>query len=238
MSTSRNTGVTPVRGRHMARGATALGRAGRHDDLVKIIVSLVDTGGRPRRRHGRGVAAGRIVVLGSVPASSPVPSQTAMSIRPFAAVLAAVVLAGRGAAAQTATQTVNFQVDPINQIAISAPSVSLAVSSATAGGTPQSTPNATTTWAVTTNQTGAKVTAALSSAMPTGLTLSVGLAAPAGATSAGAQALGTTAVDLVTGLTKLNQSGLTVTYTLAATAAAGVVAPASRVVTYTITGGT
>ena len=47
-----------------------------------------------------------------------------------------------------------------------------------------------------------------------------------------------TAVDLVTSITQVAQSGLGVTYTLSATAAAGVVASTTRTVTYTITGGT
>ena len=65
----------------------------------------------------------------------------------------------------------------------------------------------------------------------------VDLAAPAGATSLAYQPLGTTAVDLVTGVTKVAQGGMAVTYKLDATPAAGVVVSATRVVTYTITGG-
>ena len=143
----------------------------------------------------------------------------------------------RSASAQTATQTVTFAVNAINQIAF-AGSPSLTISTAVAGNDPSSATDASATWAVTTNQTGAKITASIASAMPAGLTLSVNLAAPAGATSAGSKALGIAAVDLVTGLTKQAASGLGVTYTLDATAAAGVVASSSRVVTYTITGGT
>jgi hypothetical protein len=151
-------------------------------------------------------------------------------------VLAALALA-TPAIAQTANQTVNFQVDAINQISVSTASVSLAVTTAAAGSPPTSATSSTATWAVTTNQTGAKITASINSAMPSGLTLSVALGAPAGAASAGAQALGTSAVDLVTGITKLDQAAMSVSYTLAATSAAGVVAPTSRTVTYTITGG-
>jgi hypothetical protein len=44
-------------------------------------------------------------------------------------------------------------------------------------------------------------------------------------------------VDLVSGLTKLNASSLNLIYQLDATAAAGVTASSTRVVTYTITGG-
>ncbi len=140
------------------------------------------------------------------------------------------------AQAQSATQTVTFQVDAINQIAFSG-SPSLVVNTATAGSNPASA-TAAAAWAVTTNQTGAKVTASIGSAMPAGLTLTVDLGAPTGASSAGAQSLGTTSVDLVTGITKIAEGSLSVTYSLSATAAAGVVSSTSRTVTYTITGGT
>ena len=140
------------------------------------------------------------------------------------------------AMAQTATQTVTFQVDAINQISV-AGSVSLDINSAIAGSAPTSVASSVSSWAVTTNQTGAKITGSLAVAMPAGVTLSANLAPAPGATSAGLKALTTTAVDLVTTITKLNASGLGLTYQLDATAAAGVVTSSSRVVTYTITGG-
>ena len=158
-----------------------------------------------------------------------------MMTRRFLATLA-LIAAASTAAAQTATQSVTFQVDAINQIGF-AGSPSRVINTATAGNAP--TPaNAAATWAVTTNQTGSKITASIGSAMPAGLTLEVNLSAPSGASSAGAQTLSTTAIDVVTGITKLAQSALSVSYSLSATAAAGVVASTSRTVTYTITGGT
>jgi hypothetical protein len=150
-------------------------------------------------------------------------------------ILAISFFAAATASAQTATQSVTFQVDAINQIALSG-SPSLVVNTATAGSAPTQA-SAAATWAVTTNQTGAKITASINSAMPAGLDLQVNMSAPAGGSSAGAQTLSTTAVDVVTGITKLAQSGISVGYTLDATAAAGVVASTSRTVTYTITGG-
>jgi len=150
--------------------------------------------------------------------------------------IAFLVGAASAAPAQTATQTITFQVDAINQIAFSG-SPSLVINTATAGSNPTGA-TAAATWAVTTNQTGAKITASIGSNMPAGLTLSVDLTAPPGATSAGFQALSTTSVDLVTSMTKLAQGALTVSYSLAATPAAGVVSSTTRTVTYTITGGT
>lgn len=152
------------------------------------------------------------------------------------ATLALVAGAANVAMAQTATQTVTFQVNAINQISF-AGAPSLTVSTATAGSNPTSASDASATWAVTTNQTNAKITASINSNMPAGLTLSVVLNAPTGSTSFGGS-LSTTSVDLVTGITKLAQGALGVTYTLDATAAAGVVASGNRIVTYTITGGT
>ena len=148
----------------------------------------------------------------------------------------AVCIPAVAPAQTTAPQTITLQIDAINQIAFGG-SPSLVVNSATAGSNPSSV-TAAGTWAVTTNQSGAKITGSLNTAMPAGVTLSVNLAAPSGATSAGSQSLSTTAVDLVTAITKVAQGSMSVTYTLAATAAAGVVASTTRTVTYTITGGT
>ena len=150
---------------------------------------------------------------------------------------ALVTLVAASARAQSTTQTASFAINAINQIAFfGAPS--LTVSTGIAGAAPSSATDATATWAVTTNQSGAKITASIPSGMPAGVTLSSNLTAPSGATSSGFMPLGTVAVDLVTGLTKVAQGALVVTYKLDATPAAGVVSSSSRIVTYTITGGT
>jgi len=163
-----------------------------------------------------------------------------MKVVRFSSMVAALALvsalSARAAFAQTATQTVTFEVDAINQIAVSG-TPSLIINAAVAGGAPTTVTSTGNTWSVTTNQTGTKITASISSAMPTGLTLSAQLGAPSGASSAGLKSLGTTSVDLVTGITKLNATGLSLSYQLDATAAAGVVTSSTRVVTYTITGG-
>ncbi|MEP6999962.1 MAG: hypothetical protein ABI969_05760 [bacterium] len=138
--------------------------------------------------------------------------------------------------AQTATQTVTFAVNAINQVAFVG-SPSLTITTAIAGSAPMSVTDATASWAVTTNQSTAKITASIPTAMPAGLTLSVNLGAPAGATSALFKPLAVASVDLVTNVTKVAQGGMSVTYKLDATAAAGVITSSTRVVTYTITGG-
>jgi hypothetical protein len=68
--------------------------------------------------------------------------------------------------------------------------------------------------------------------MPTGVTLTVALAASKGA-SLGPVTLGTAAQNVVTGITG-TMFGQSITYTLRATPAAGVVAVQTRQVTFTL----
>ena len=154
----------------------------------------------------------------------------------FLAIGALVAFAAVNTASAQVTQTVTFQVSAINQIAVTG-APTLTINAAVAGSAPTSVTSAGNSWSVTTNQSTASITASIPLAMPAGLTLSALLVAPAGATSAGSLALGTVAVTVVSGITKLNSAALGLTYQLDATAAAGVVTSATRVVTYTITGG-
>lgn len=149
--------------------------------------------------------------------------------------LAASAFAARDASAQTATQTVGYEVTAINEISV-AGSPSLVINDATPGSGLTSA-SASGTYAITTNETNRKVTAQIDTNMPSGVTLSVTLAAPTGGTSTGAVTLSTTAQDVVTGVSNVNQSGLSISYGLAATVAAGVVAAGNKTVTYTITAG-
>jgi hypothetical protein len=149
--------------------------------------------------------------------------------------IAAAAFAAHDASAQTATQTVSYEVAAIDQISVTG-SPSLVVSTATAGSGLTSA-SASGTYAVTTNGDGRKITASIDTDMPTGVTLTVSLGAPAGATSAGAVTLSSTDQDVVTGISTVNESGLDITYGLSATVAAGVVAAGNKTVTYTITAG-
>lgn len=158
------------------------------------------------------------------------------SFRSVAPVCALLVFGFAGTAAAQ-TQTVSYEVKPINQMSVSNTAINLVVNTAVAGSAPTPATDAATTWAITTNQTGTKVTGAINTAMPDGVTLSVQLANPTLATSAGPVALGITALDLVTGITKLNESGKVVTYKLSATSLAGVVLAASKTVTFTVVAG-
>lgn len=147
------------------------------------------------------------------------------------------LMSGIAMAASSTTQTVTYAVSAINEISVSGNPAALTVSTATAGSAPNSVSDATTTYAITTNETGKKITGAINTAMPAGVTLTVNLTAPTGGTSAGATSLGTSASNLVTGITTLNESGKTITYSLSATSAAGVVSSASKTVTLTVVDG-
>lgn len=149
------------------------------------------------------------------------------------------VVAGGVQAASSDTCTINFEVQAINELAITANSVSLVVNAATASGQPDQA-SASTTYAIT-NNTGAtgasptdKITGAINSNMPAGLTLKVTAGATTGGSSAGAVTLTSVAADLVTGVGNVAEAGLNLAFTLDATVSAGVVAADSRTFTMTI----
>jgi len=134
------------------------------------------------------------------------------------------------ALAQTATQQVSFQIAAVNTISVSGPPPVLVISTIPGTATDNST-----TYSVTTNQANRRITGQIDAAMPASTELLANLQAPAGATSAGAVALSTTAVSLVTGITRLVATGRSITYTFNAIAGASDIASDSRTVTFTIT---
>ena len=137
----------------------------------------------------------------------------------------------------TATQTVTYEVASIDEISVSGNPGALTVNAAVAGSEPTAVTDATTTYAITTNNTTRKITGKINTAMPANTFLKVTLVAPTGGTSAGQVTLSGTDQDLVTGISTLAESGKTITYELSATAAAGVVASASKTVTLTVAAG-
>lgn len=150
-----------------------------------------------------------------------------------AAALLAFAAAGSAAAQE---QTVGYEVKAVSEISFSG-SPSLVIGQGVAG-TGLTSKSAGASYALTTNQSGMKITAQLGAALPDHVTLSVSLEAPTGGTSAGTVALSdVVAKDVVTGVSTVNESGLDVTYTLAASVAAGVVPAGTVQVMYTVTAG-
>lgn len=152
----------------------------------------------------------------------------------FAIAVAFGLVAGTAMADQIATQTVNFDVQEINELEVSAGSVSLTISSATAGGALTDT-DSSTSYDITTNAgtDAKKIIGVIDTNMPAGVTLEVDLVAPTGATSLGATSLSTVDADLVADIDSVSATGHTITYTLTADVTAGTTT-GSRTVTFTL----
>ncbi len=158
----------------------------------------------------------------------------------LATIAVLVLLAGSlnfAYAATSATQTVTYEVQAIDEISVSGNPSAMIISSATAGSQPTAVTNATTSYSITTNGTTKKITGKINTAMPANTSLKVTLAAPTGGTSAGQVTLTTTDQNLVTGIGTLAESGKTITYEFSATISAGVVSSATKTVTLTVTDG-
>ena len=97
-----------------------------------------------------------------------------------------------------------------------------------------STSDATTTYHITETKNGQAITAHLSAAMPSGVTLTVSLVPPTGATSLGPVTLDATARTVVSGILQHTDGTRSITYAMSANASAGVVPLQSRSVTLTI----
>jgi hypothetical protein len=126
-------------------------------------------------------------------------------------------------AGSTATQTITYEVKAINELSVNGPPAAIVINTANAGAEPD-TLTKSTTYAITTNETK-KITGKLNEDMPAGVTLKIKLAAPTGGSSPALPVKLTAGeVDLVTGVSKIAETGLIVTYTLSATAEAGAIA--------------
>jgi hypothetical protein len=108
----------------------------------------------------------------------------------------------------------------------------LSITSAVAGSSPSSVINDASTYSLSTSYAFTRIAARLDTSLPVGATLEVTLDAPAGGQSMGTVTLSTVDQNLVTSIPLGTHSGLRITYRLSATSAAGVLALASRTVTF------
>ena len=150
-------------------------------------------------------------------------------------VMVTLFMAGVSYAANSDTITLNYEVQAINEINIDDASVTLTVNTAVAGSQPTQASQAST-YDITTNcaTNAKKLTAAINTAMPAGLTLSLNVTAPTGGSSAGTTTITDVAADVVTGIDAVAESDITMTFYLDATTAAGVVSAASKTLTLTL----
>ena len=113
----------------------------------------------------------------------------------------------------------------------------MVINSAVAGAPPTTQLTSTAQYRVkVASGTTKQIKASINSAMPAGVTMTVSLVAPSGATSVGPVTLTTTPQTVVTNVTNTSFSpNLTITYTLSATSPAGVVASSNKTVTLAVT---
>jgi hypothetical protein len=114
---------------------------------------------------------------------------------------------------------------------------SLIIGAAVAGSDPTGVSTSSAMYRVkVANGSTKQIMASINSAMPAGTTMTISVAAPPGATSAGTVTLTTTPQTVVTNVTNSSFSAdLAITYTLSATSAAGVIASANKTVTLAVT---
>lgn len=110
----------------------------------------------------------------------------------------------------------------------------LRVNGAIAGSAPTPVTTGATTYSLTNLVPGSKIRARLSAPLPAGVTLRVSLQAPSGGTTVGWVTLTTTDQLVIDNVPVGVFANLQITYELSATAAAGVVALNSRVVSLTL----
>lgn len=139
--------------------------------------------------------------------------------------------------AQTATQVVTFSVVSSSHVAVGNLAAPLRSVSTAPDRTRPRAVIAGTRYAVTTNERNQKISASLDAVVPNALGLAVSLGAPRGAASKGLTLLGTTAKEVVTGISGVDGADLPMTYQWKDTPAASAGSLRSRVVTYTITAG-
>lgn len=123
----------------------------------------------------------------------------------------------------------------VNSITISGSPALMSITTATAGSAPTFVQDTSTTYGITTDVANAKITGKINSNAPTGVTISVRLATPTGATTAGLVSMNTTNKNLITAIPiNTSTSGLQITYRLSATSKAVPASNVSRTLTLTI----
>jgi hypothetical protein len=138
-------------------------------------------------------------------------------------------------AASSAIQIINIPVATITAFTTSGNPSAFIINTAIPGMQPTDEVNATTTYSISTNESNKKITGMLNNNMPANTYLKIRLAAPSGATSTGDVILTTRPADLVTGITKIAESGKIITYTFSSTVAAGMITSGRRTVILTVT---
>lgn len=150
-------------------------------------------------------------------------------------ILAASLIGPAPLFAQTATQRVEIGVRAINAIEIHGISV-LSIPAQRVGATPVIT-RAAATYAITTNELDRRIAVSIDAPMPEGTMLTMKMGAPAGGASVEAVELQPAPQVAVTGISRLNQKGLPIEYSLIVAPGAVVKATTTRTVSITLISG-
>jgi hypothetical protein len=140
-------------------------------------------------------------------------------------------------AGNTAGYLVNYEIKPLTDITIDKDPQPFVINTAVAGEDPTPVTDSSTSYSFSTNGDTKKIAASLDQEPPAYTTLTVKLAAPSGASSAGEVSLGTSPKDLITGIGRKKARNLGITYTFYADARSGVVQQTVLKVTFTVTDG-
>jgi hypothetical protein len=142
--------------------------------------------------------------------------------------LVGLVVGSSSAAAQmSASQTIRIQFEPVSRAAITA--VPALMSTSTPG-----VARGTGSYRITTTEAGQKIVASLDRPMPPGASLALTMAAPLGASAAGAVLVRTAGLDVVTGIQPMPARDLPIAMTMIAARGAIDGAAGQRLLTYTI----
>jgi hypothetical protein len=151
---------------------------------------------------------------------------------PFVAIGLVALSAGR-ASAQSDNATVTYTISAVTLVEIGG-DVSMTVNDVNSVGGGLKSDTDSTTYAITNNAGSKKLVGKLNSAMPTNTTLSVTAGAPASGSSAGAVTLSASDQDLVTGIGAVDQTGVSLSFTLAANVNAALVSGGTKTLTLTL----
>lgn len=150
-------------------------------------------------------------------------------------VLAAGVLAltSRVASAQSDTSTVTYTISAVTLVEV-AGDVSLTINDVNSVGGGLKNATDSTTYAITNNAGSKKIVGKINTNMPSNTTLTLTASAPASGASAGAVSLTSSNKDLVNAIGAVDQTGVSLSFVLAANVNAALVTSATKTLTLTL----
>jgi hypothetical protein len=151
------------------------------------------------------------------------------------AALMSVPVAAHAQVQAYATQVVRLEIRPINQVALSG--TTTFTLPARSGSQAEIVTSASASYAITTNEENRRILVALDEHMPSGVTLTMRMAAPSGARAGESVTLSADPQVAVTGISRLNARDLGIDFTLRTAASAVIPSTVTRTVRVTLVSG-